>query len=156
MTPNPFLHPMKSLILQPMKKIILFLTISFGLASSIFAQKMVLPPIYEDAATLQARYQLDEQQQAELTKILATRQANLEAIVALQSSDPQSFWKKRKATYLGQQAAIERLLVGKTQKAAFAAVKLANRLAESEQMQALLADGYNREEVRFLVLGRLY
>ncbi len=139
-----------------MKKLTLFLYLFFVCTVAVFAQKTTLPAIYEDAATISARYQLDDSQQAQLEKILATRAANLEAVAPLQTTDQQSFWKKRKAIYLGQQAAIERMLAGKAQKQAFAELKLANRLAESELMRALLDQGYSREEVRLLVIEQRY
>lgn len=139
-----------------MKKLILFLSLFVLCSTAVFAQKTTLPPIYEDAATISERYQFDENQQAQLQKILATRKANLEAIATLQTTDQLTFWKKRKAIYVGQQAAIERLLATKAQKQAFAELKLANRVAESELMRDLLDQGYSREEVRLLVIERRY
>lgn len=139
-----------------MKKLILFLSLLVLCSATAFGQKTTLPPIYEDAAALGARYQLSNAQQAKLQKIIATRQANLEAIAALQTSDQLTFWKKRKAVYIGQQAAIERLLETKTQKQAFAELKLANRIAESELMRELLDQGHSREEVRLLVIEQRY
>lgn len=139
-----------------MKKLTLFLSLFVLCSIAVFAQKTTLPPIYEDAAAISERYQLDESQQAQLQKILATRAANLEAIAPLQTTDQVSFWQKRKAVYVGQQAAIERLLTTKAQKQAFAELKLANRVAESELMRELLDQGYTREEVRLLVIERRY
>lgn len=139
-----------------MKKILLSFFV-FGLFTlGLAAQQISLPAVYETAEQLTARYELSDEQQAELSGILATRTSNLEAINELREENEPLFWQKRRAIYVGQQASIERILTSKEQHTALAELRISDRRAESDLIKELLAAGHSRDEARLMLLRQRY
>lgn len=131
------------------------LVLFFLFTLSLSAQRQ-LPAIFENAEGLIARYELNEKQQVALERILDQREQNLAAIEDLKASNELSYWQKRKNIYLGEQASIKMILDTPQQIAAFDQRRLEVRREESILIKELIAEGYNKQEARLLLLQRKY
>lgn len=138
-----------------MKRLLLLTCLMCGSLLSLMAQQQ-LPEIYESKEALTARYQLSQEQQAELDLVLENRQSNFEEIEQLRSGNESHYWLKRKAIYLGEQGSIRMILDTPEQIAAYGALARKIRVEESEMIQAYLGEGKDKTEARMLLLKNKY
>jgi hypothetical protein len=114
----------------------------------------VLPGDVEAAtAELTVRYQLDDDQRPLVYAIEQTRLNNLAAIEALERDNSQTYWQKRRAIVLGEEQALDRILRPE-QRQILQEQRLARRIAESDLVRELKAQGYSKERIRMEVLRR--
>jgi len=129
-----------------------FLFLGLGTLS---AQRQ-LPIIFEDAAALTARYDLDQNQVKALGDILEQRQNNFAALQDAKGLDELTYWQKRKNIYVGEQTSMRMMLKTPEQLAAFGQLKQEVRLEESRLIKSLIAEGHSKQEARLLLLQRKY
>jgi hypothetical protein len=104
-------------------------------------------------AELAAHYQLDAEQRGQVYVIEKTRLDNLAAVEAREQDNSLVYWEKRKAIVLGEEKALERIL-RPDQRQLLQEKRLARRIAESELVRELKAQGYSRDRIRLAVLQR--
>jgi hypothetical protein len=104
-------------------------------------------------AELTAYYGLDAEQRAQVYAIEQTRLDNLAAVEAREQGNSLIYWEKRKAIVLGEEKSLERIL-RPDQRQLLQEKRLARRIAESELVRELKAQGYSRDRIRLAVLQR--
>ncbi len=131
-----------------------FLLCFFLFAGLLTAQsaKVTNEQVAAAAAEVTAIYNLDADQQIAIVKIERTRLENLAAIAPLQTKDKVKYYAKRKSSHIGEQNSIERILNTTEQRAIFQQRKTAARIAESDRIKELRAQGHNGDAIRVRLL----
>ena len=118
------------------------------------AQRLSTPEVYPSRSEIIAQYQLDEEQQTELSRILEQRETNLESLGQFTNQDAEEYWKKRRSIYYGELTSIRLILDTPEQLATFDQQRVADRIAESERVRDLIEAGHEREAAKILMLER--
>ncbi len=131
-----------------------FLLSFFLFAGLLTAQSAKVTNLQVAAAVAEvtAIYGFDDDQQITLAEIERTRLENLASIAPLQNKDRVKYYAKRKSSHIGEQNSIERLLNTDAQRAIFRERKTAARIAESDRIKELRAQGYNGDAIRVRLL----
>lgn len=136
-----------------MRKVLLCFILS-AVAITVSAQSSeVSNEVSQAVSELTSLYDLDTKQVEQMTVIQQRHFKNLADIASLKDTDKTKYLQKLSANRKGTEASMYRML-NKTQRVIFNEQQAQRRIAESEIIKELKAQGLSSEEIRLQVIER--